>query len=1089
MLTIYRASAGSGKTYTLTKDYIKLLFQSQINYKLPHRRTLAVTFTNKATDEMKTRILQELFKLSTGDDSDFRKFLSHEFTLTENEVNNKAHQILIGILHDYSGFSISTIDKFFQQVVRAFAREIGVSGSYNLELDSDYVLQQSLDNLYMSLSEKGNEQLLNWMSQFMEEKIEEGYSWNIRKDISELGKQIFAESYQHKADKTSKKLHDKEFLRDYRSKLKKIQSDFKEKVEREVNETLELLERNNLEQEFFSRKLMHTTLLNIRDGKYEYSATFAGFAEAASNCYTKTQKQHIKNAIDAAHENWLRTKLENIINILTNDIAFYNTARLIYQNLNTLGIISDLALQIKKLTNEQNLMLISDTNLLLNKIIDDSDTPFVYERTGINIDHFMIDEFQDTSTLQWQNFRPLISNSIGDNNFNMVVGDVKQSIYRWRNSDWKLLSEQINKDFNSSQINSENLATNWRSDKNIITFNNLFFKHASEILQEQLNVKITTEGINNEEEPQGLKSKITTAYGDTKQEFSSKANDGMVSVEFIEKETNKSEWKLGVMNRLPATLEDLVDRGYKPSDIAFLVRNNKDAATLTEYFLKYKTSPEARAGFSYDLMGKEGLKLTVSRTISFIIAVLRLTAAPHDIITRKTVELEYLIGKKRMKEHEALDLCFSASDNSNSVFSPFFSEFENEFINTIGHLPLYEATEKLICGFQLEQWYNETIFLQTFQDVVFKFSNSGTADLNNFLRWWDEHSEKLRVTIPENENAFKIMTIHASKGLDFKVVIIPFANWELSSPPLLEPLLWCETAVAPFGELPLLPIKSGSSLLKTIFKNDYIVELMHQYVDNLNLAYVAFTRARNEMICFAEKKTEKEDTKKSESTFAFKTISDLLIHILSNSPELPGIWSDDATLFRYGEPSNAVYSHTKNTDNTQKISSYPVTNSNERLKIKHIAADYWENKQIATNRKKYGNIMHEILRDTIRKGDEEKALCNQLNNGRVNQEDEKIIREELKNFWNLPEVERWFAPGVEILNETSLLLPSGEHFRPDRIILQDGKAIVIDYKFGEEEHAAHQKQVSRYMKLLQQMDFEVEGYLYYVSLKKILKVK
>lgn len=1089
MLTIYRASAGSGKTYTLTKDYIKLLFQTQLTHKLPHRRTLAVTFTNKATDEMKTRILQELFKLSTGDNSDFRMFLSHEFSLTENEVNEKAHQILIGILHDYSGFSISTIDKFFQQVVRAFAREIGVSGSYNLELDSDYVLQQSLDNLYMSLSEKGNEQLLNWMSQFMEEKIEEGYSWNIRKDISELGKQIFAESYQHKADKTSKKLHDKEFLRDYRSKLKKIQSDFKEKIECEVNETLEMLERNNLEQEFFSRKLMHTTLQNIKNGKYEYSPTFATFADASSNCYTKTQKQHIKDAIDAAHENWLQTKIENIIKILTYDIIFYNTARLIYQNLNTLGIISDLALQIKKLTSEQNLMLISDTNLLLNKIIDGSDTPFVYERTGLNIDHFMIDEFQDTSTLQWQNFRPLISNSIGDNHFNMVVGDVKQSIYRWRNSDWKLLSEQINKDFNSSQINSENLGTNWRSDKNIITFNNLFFKHASEILQEQLNVKISTEGINNEEELQDLKSKITTAYGDTKQNFSPKANDGMVSVEFVEKETNKSEWQKEVMNRLPATLENLVDRGYKPSDIAFLVRNNKDAAMLTEFFLKYKTRPEARAGFSYDLMGREGLKLSVSRTISFIIAVLKLTATPHDIITRKTVELEYLIGKKKMKEHEALDLCFSKQDATNFVFSPFFSEFENEFINTIGHLPLYEATEKLISGFQLEQWYNETIFLQTFQDVVFKFSNSGTADLNNFLQWWDEQSDKLRVTIPENENAFKIMTIHASKGLDFKVVIIPFANWELSSPPLLEPLLWCETVVEPFGEVPLLPIKSGSALVKTIFKNDYIVELMHQYVDNLNLAYVAFTRARNEMICFAEKKNEKEGAKKSETSSPFKTISDLLIHILNNSQELAGKWREDATLFRYGEPSNVVYPQTKNTDNSQKISSYPVTNSSDRLKIKHIAADYWEDKHIATNRKKYGNIMHDILRDTIRKGDEVKALHAQLNSGRINQEDEKIIREELKNFWNLPEVDRWFAPWVEILNETSMLLPSGEHFRPDRIILHEGKATVIDYKFGEEEHAAHQKQVIRYMQLLQQMDFEVEGYLYYVSLKKILKLE
>lgn len=1071
MLHIYRASAGSGKTFQLTKDYIFLLFSAIATNPRPHRRILGVTFTNKATEEMKSRILQELHLLSLGKKSNYRDDLQKEFSLTANEVNERAKKILTAILHDYSSFSISTIDKFFQQIVRSFAREIGVNGGYNIELDVDLTLQQAIDNMYSDLSKKENKQLMEWLIEFMREKIEDGKSWKIEKNIASIGKELFKENFQHKASEIQEILKNKKFLNEYKVKLKKVIGEFKNDVSKLADEALNFLITNNIEPNYFTRKLMFKTLENFKNEKYDYSTTYEKYLESPEKCYTKGANTHVKTAINNIYYNGLQKRLLKIDDTIREKLPNYNSAKSILKNLNTLGILADLAHQISELTTEQNTMLLADTNMLLNKIIDNSDTPFVYERTGLNIDHYMIDEFQDTSVLQWENFKPLVSNSVAIKKRNMVVGDIKQSIYRWRNSDWKLLAKQVEQDF-SGQTTPQGLDTNWRSDKNIIQFNNAFFEKASTLLQEKLNSNIEESNQKN-----NLKSVITNAYRDVKQKVSKNASDGFVRIEFIEKAMLKADRMQIILKNIPTLLEDLVDRGYKPNDIAFIVRKNDEATELINYLLNFKNLPEARPGFNYDVVGSEGIKLTSSASINFIIAVLKLVFNPKDDVSRTIMQYEYQVGKMGKTADEAVRSCCS-DEGMTSAQSPLFTDEENKCIDEISRMSLFEATEKLISTFGIENWHDETVFLQTFQDEVFKFANTANADLNSFLRWWDENSNKLNIDAPENESAFRVTTIHKAKGLDFKVVIIPFCNWDLDSNK--RPLLWCDTSNAdsPFNELPLTPVQYSSKLANTIFRKNYFEEQMHQYVDNLNLAYVAFTRARNEMLIFADYPSEK-----------VKNMSDLLFKSLSGNSVLSQFWNEEKTIFKIGKPTTAVYKDKKSESTTQKRTSYPIADSSGRLKIRYTSQDYWKEAPISESRVNYGTIMHEILQKTIRPNDEEKAIAEQIAEGKITESDLPMIRKELEQFWSIPEVKKWFTTDAEVLNENAILLPSGEMYRPDRVLLKGNKATVIDYKFGEEEHEYHKGQLKQYISFLKEMGYaEVKGVLYYASLGKIINV-
>lgn len=1080
MLKVYRASAGSGKTFRLTQDYIGLLFDAdKPNH---HRRILAVTFTNKATEEMKSRILKELHLLAIGQQSPYRTDLMKKKNQSAEAINQQAGKILINILHDYAAFSISTIDRFFQQVIRAFARDIGVHGGYALELDTSQVLDQSVDNLFFDLSEKENKQLLEWLTSYAEERIENAENWNMRSSILELGYEIFKESYQHKAAETNEKLHDRKFLSEFRSKLHFIIDDFAANAKRIADEALQIIQNNGLQLEDFkggSRTGMKY-LEKVSRGVLELKDSFFKMAEEVESCYTQKTPQHIIQSINAVYQGGLQSKMQELIAHFDEHLPIRNSALIIQKHLNTLGILSDLAMQIKKLTTEQNIMLISDSNLLLNKIIDDSDAPFIYEKSGLLIDHFMIDEFQDTSVLQWKNFLPLIKNSLSSGNDNLVVGDVKQSIYRWRNSDWKLLDSQLYQDFSKEEIKDENLDTNWRSDKNIVDFNNTFFVEASSRLQRKLDENIENSDAN-QNQLEDLKGKISNAYQETVQQVPDKAGTGRVRFEFTDDTEEDISWREISLKRLPGILEDFQSRGYKPGDVAILVRTNSEEKQVIQTLLNYKTTPEAKPEFSYDIMGTEGLMVESASTIKFLLGILRLLINTEDSVQRAIVNQEYAQGKLKLPVNEALKVSMSGNNPENGL-SSLFSEDENEQLLQCKHLSLFEMTEKIIALFDLPAWHNEVVFLQAFQDIIYKFTTGKSSDLNSFLQWWEKSGHKQFIATPENELAFRIMTIHKSKGLDFKAVIIPFCDWELDS--RMRNILWCETNVAPFNGLPLIPVEYTSKLGDSIFAGQYFREMMHTYIDNLNIAYVAFTRAKHEMvgICPLPKETKSGEIKLNTlAALLFLSFNDTQEELLSNH------FNAEDSFYELGKPLLISPEDKQHTNETQKLSDYPTCDVTGRLKLKHkISLFNREEIDITENPLDYGNLMHEIFCRINAPEDHAGIIAEFIREGRITAEEAVKIRSDIDDFWQMPEVENWFREGVQVLNETTILTPEGHQYRPDRIILEGQKALVIDYKFGEHELPSYQKQVKNYTILLNRMGYETSAYLCYVKLKKVV---
>jgi ATP-dependent helicase/nuclease subunit A len=1085
MLRIYHASAGSGKTYQLTYDYILTLLKSENPNS--HRNILAVTFTNKATSEMKSRIIEELNALANGHKSPYRNDLMQACNLNEQQLNTKAGNLLIRILHDYPAFSVSTIDKFFQLIIRSFARDIGVNGSYSLELNKDDILQQAVDNLFADLSEKSDKQLLDWLMRFAEEKIEQSENWDLRRPILSLGEEIFRESFQHKAEDTNKMLHNKDFLKNYIGDLSIIIGGFDQRMNQLADNCLQIIDNHGLNLQDFkngNKSPVFNLTRKIKKQQYDVSATFLRMIDDEGECYSKSTPSNTKGAIIRAYHGGLQENLKLIKEMLEKEIVRYYTARFIRKHLNTMGILTDLAIQIRKLTTEQNIMLINDSNLLLNKIIDKSDSPFIYEKTGSFIRHFMIDEFQDTSQLQWQNFLPLIQNSMSADNFNLVVGDVKQSIYRWRNSDWKLLESGIYQDFDSESIEDKTLDTNWRSDSNIVGFNNAIFEVAAAGLQQKLNAGLDEIPGSNPATDM-LRSKIVNAYSDLKQLVSPGKGEGRVQYNFIDAEDadEGEKWKDMALKALPSLLEDFQERGYKPSDVCMLVRANRDVPIIVNKLLSYKSSEEARPGFSYDIMGTEGLLPVTSPAVRFMLGIMQLFIYPDDKTTRIIVAYEYARGCLHLPEDEALSRVLSAPENENTL-CVLFTDEENEALNKLKYSPLFEMTEKIIRIFRLANWNSDFLFLQAFQDMVFKFSSGKTSDLNNFLQWWERTGARQSISIPDNENAFRIMTIHKSKGLDFKAVIIPFCDWKLDSKS--NDILWCTTTVKPFCELPLLPVEYNKLLSKTIFANEYFMEKMQYYIDNLNMAYVAFTRARHELICFSPKPKPNKDGKVSIGSFG-----SLAYHCFENAQSnfLSEGFRAEENKFETGQPVHIHYEGEKQENPMIIMRDYPSCEIGTRLKIRHrIGKINREETDVTESPVDYGNLMHELLCEVNRPEDDQPVIERFIREGRINSREAAIIEADMRAFRQMPETAEWFGDGLQIMNETTILAPGGHTYRPDRIILRDNEATIIDYKFGEKESNAHRRQVENYRSLMHQMGYQTRAFLCYVKLRKVVQL-
>ena len=1067
-LNIYKASAGSGKTFALTMEYLKLL------YSFPgiHRHILAVTFTNKAAGEMKHRILSRLSALShysSLEPMEEMKQLVEATGLDEKSISRQAGELLDIILNDYSGFSVGTIDKFFQSVIRAFTREIGIQPGYNLELDHPRVLSLAVDRMFQDLG--NHPELQAWLIRYAEERMEESRSWNFRQEIIQLGMQLFKESFQGLFLKHNISVLKKENLNLFSEDLVQLERQTRRKMSDMGKKALQQMGKLNLSPEDFNLKSNSPATLFVTAVKEE-DVNFTDSKLLALELPEKWLKKDSSQAMIALTEEQLIPQLNEVYSLQ----VILNTIAVVRANFYTLGILADTWEYVREYTRERNLFLIADSSRFLRGIIGGNQVPFVYERTGSRFHHIMLDEFQDTSLFQYDNFRPLLDNSLAAGQQNLVVGDVKQSIYRWRNSDWKILASELEHDFRHQEVHIRTLAKNYRSREAIIRFNNTVFQLSSELLSEMISRELLASPVTRMEAEQEVEQ-FRKAYEDVVQEIPQQkmGTGGFVKGVLFEEE--ERPFRDQVLDALPDWVEEIRQTGIEPGETAILVRTRKEGVAVANKLLEHaRLTGETR---NFRLISNESLLLVHNNSVSILVSLLRYLVQPDHEINNTLLKYHcFLLGT--IPDMDPAQL-FGVDVAPELFFPEHFSE-QRELLK---QLPLYELIESLIDEFSLGSRAEDLPYLQAFQDVVIDLQRRDPVGIRDFLDYWEQHGSKRGISVSEESNALRILTIHKSKGLEFKAVIVPFCDWEVTTDHRNFDILWCATDGTPLERIPIVPVKFTSKLMHTLFSPAYYRERMKGYLDKLNLLYVAFTRARDLLYIGIPLKEGK----------GVKSTGDLLRAILKRSPEKQPCTAAlesylDGKVMTLGEMP--VYPSQHQVEDPWQFRSYPVNRDKRSLKVRLRNDQYFVDEEgIFRTGRMYGTMMHQIFSRILSVKDLEPVLDAMQKEGQVPGTEREALELLIRKKLNGPIVKRWFLQDetVQVYNERAILCGHGVMLRPDRVIVEEEGITVIDFKFGEIEKPDHIRQVRSYMEQLRQMDYKhVEGYIWYVILDKTIKI-
>lgn len=1109
-LQIYKASAGSGKTFRLTVEYLKIALDNYLNYKY----ILAVTFTNKATTEMKYRVVRELHRLARGEQTACLEVLKNETGLPAEELAGRAQKCLKIILHDYSRLSISTIDSFFQRVIKAFSREMGINTAWQVDLDEEQILDEAVDELLLSIDE--DRELLDWLKQFAREKIQEGSGWNLKGEIVRLGRQIYHETFKELNQVLYDKLNDKVFIRSYRADLQKIIYQFEHRLKQIGKEGLKMIEQAGLTVSDF--KYGTTGAANSFNKMLKGELTLGTRLFAAVEDISTFYRTPVKKEVEAVALK-IQPLLAEAVNFYQKKIGEYHTARLIVGQLYTLGILVDLQEMIRKVTRERGVVLISESGTLLKQIIADSETPFVYEKTGVYYRHFMIDEFQDTSGLQWNNFKPLIGNSLAENNLGMVVGDVKQAIYRWRNGDWNLLASQIAGAFPANGFSEQQLRKNWRSSGQIIRFNNRIFQLVPAILQQHFRNELDEAGYD-----QSLfGNEIGQIYQESVQEAGQKDSEkeGYIRMRFLENNKKKkaneqeeeSDKKIEIRHVI---LDDLIeqikrvqDTGAAANEIAILARRKEEAVLVADRLLAEKAKPDGH--WNFNVLSGESLYVKNASSVSFILSLLSLLINPADQLALARANFLYYseiepglsaIGKKpyfRTAGHqEQLSLNFkepyspdlplqfeSFQDENNELYSFLTSD---HFTEILGSRNLQEAIFG-ICGiFGLFELKDELAYIQAFTDQVNTFMRSRNAGLSAFLLWWEEQGQTKTIAVSEDLDAIRIQTIHKAKGLEYDYVFIPFCDWSLNISAKHAPVLWCKPLTEPFNRLELVPVRYAGNMRDSLFRKEYFTEKLNYYIDNLNLLYVAFTRARQALFIW------------SVSNGRLVSVGDLLLEsILQDlrvsrqgfeqwTLNLAGSYREKEQLLEAGSlkvSEKAI----KKTEGGIHLQSFGFSDFSNYLRLRKNYENFFETSDRTGRNINKGRLIHEVLAKIKHASELDRAVRELLFRGMLTRGEADQIERQLRELIADPEVKSWFDGSYRVMNERNILTGRNGLKRPDRIMLSGDQAVVVDYKSGEKELDKYRSQLRSYMQALKACSFkQITGFIWYTRSNKRVKV-
>lgn len=1086
-LTVYKASAGSGKTFTLTTEYIKMLIANPTSY----RSILAVTFTNKATEEMKARILSQLYgiwkQLPTS--ANYLNKVCADMDISPNLAAQRAGMALTQLIHHYSYFRIQTIDTFFQTILRNLARELDLTANFRVDLNDIMVEEQAVDELVENLTT--SDAVLAWILDFIRSNIDDDKGWNVIGTIKRFGHNIYKDYYKDHQDIMAKRFAQEGFFDHYSDLIRKIRFNAIRSVQQSVEQFFALLTEHGIEESeikantlSYFQKQREQILPTAKLTKTHQKALTASGEWIKKATRKSDQPRH--DQLEAVVENVLMPFYQATEKKRKKEWNRYVVSSLILDNLHKLRLLGAIDKKVRESNTDNNRFLLSDTQYLLHSLISENDTPFVFEKAGTQLTHIMIDEFQDTSVVQWKNFKVLLDECLSKTGAgtNLIVGDVKQSIYRWREGDWQLLNN-IEQQFSPAQskLKVVSLATNYRSQRNIVVFNNAFFKVATQIEAEKIAEYSETDA-----------AQIQQAYADVAQEVpESRDNCGRVEISIVPKtrqEDNSYDADQYMMQRVEAILRNLLTQGVKMQDIAILSRTNDNIQQMAEYLAV--NMPEVH------VISKEAYRLDSSIAVNAIIWVLRYLMHPNDEVVKANIAsfyLEYVnneaLHKGELLTLEAITLIVDKALNVGTDLSS---------------LPLYDIAEHIQRAFKLNTIKGQSAFLCSFFDKINAFTIDHPSDIEGFLNEWDNHLFKQAIYI-DGEDGIRMLTIHTSKGLEFDHVIFPFCNWDMK----VKGDIWCTPKEEPFNQLPIIPVPfSKDKCFGTDFEPDMEEENFQNTVDHLNLLYVAFTRASRNLFVIGKEGSELSRSRLLET--ALPMVADTLegaTLIEPNDDEKEGVLS-----FAYGTLSLPERTETSKTitQNEKRRQDENVFNMNmERIQLQfNTFKSKAEFRQSNDSREfvmnndeqqqhayiKTGNLLHSLFSNIRTSSDINRVLTEYEERGLLTSTD--ISREHLQKMIDKrmqhPLVSQWFAEGWTLFNECTILSRnpnSGamEEHRPDRVMMRNDHWVVLDFKFGTPK-PEHRQQVAHYMSLLEAMgNTGVQGYLWYFYSNNIEEVK
>ena len=1068
-LTVYKASAGSGKTFTLAVEYIKLLINNPQSY----RNILAVTFTNKATEEMKMRILSQLYGIwkHLPDSRDYLDKIIDETSLSEDVVTQRAGIALNLLLHNYNYFRVETIDTFFQSVLRNLARELDLTANLRIGLNDIQVEEQAVDRLIDSLTHQ--DIMLQWIMKYIMENISDDRSWNIIGQVKQFGRTIFRDYYKEQSKELNKLIGVKGFLEAYAKQMREIRANAQQQMKGYAQQFFDILENESIgvQDLSYGKTGVYGFFLKFYNGQFDENIV----GTRVTDCMTSPEKWYSKKncsrpeMVHMLADSTFMPLLRQAVEDRPRQWKLFKSADLTLSHLNQLRLLDHIDQKVREMNSEANRFLLSDTQQLLHELIKDSDSPFIFEKIGTQLEHVMIDEFQDTSTVQWQNFKVLLQECMSHTNTeNLIVGDVKQSIYRWRSGDWRLLNA-IDTDFPHANevMEIRPLKTNYRSERRIIDFNNAFFKEAAQ--QEYDSQR--------ENYPQGAEQ-LRNAYSDVEQLIPDKrGNDGMVSVCLLP----QRDYQATVLGMLTDTVSTLLDKGQKAQDIAILVRSNQYIPMVANYFAEHL--PEVR------IVSDEAFRLDTSVSVNILVQTLHLLTHPDDLLAKATVAKLYqrsVLGTSTA-ENELL----IKSQPLDELLPETFVQHTQELLQ----LPLYELTERLYAIFELERLHEQSAYICAFYDQLNRFTQDNSTDIDAFIDEWKETICSKTIQSCETDG-IRILSIHKSKGLEFDNVLIPFCDWRLEH----SDILWCRPAESPFDALPLVPVDfSQKQMMGTVFEQAYLDEHLQNIVDNLNLLYVAFTRASKNLFVIGRR-----ETKNTRSTL----IESVLPKLELKGSTLEGKEDNNGPLtFVYGEMANNKEplqnkEHKNASGNVflQPVTHKPITLTSFDAKVEfrqsNKSHEFIEGDDEGQELSyiKIGSVLHNIFSTINTSADIDQALSQLQQDGVLYDND--VTREKVTNMLHKRlesnRVKDWFSDHWKLYNECSIVfMKDGKLMerRPDRVMTNGEETHVVDFKFGR-PHEEYHEQVQEYMQLLRSMGLpNVKGWLWYVYSNKIEEVE